>query len=278
MPVYRILQIRDDALHHLDRLHMEREKKLSDEIQRMQQQSRNNPSHQQLKHMWTLEAKLEGEFAYMRRLLRTEGFVVRSMSDFDGLDTNGNDYLDPDELQEFIRKRDGANMTNQILEKKTRELRQEVDQLGEGKVGRVDWLVYLAKLHWQVFQEDNVVEKMVEHITEYRVDFLGSKTIIAESVIAHPAVPRSVAQLARDPRNLSQTNTPGLLQPGMFGGTVGPSGVPLTENAISGYGGYGASWGNNVGIVEYSNMNTGKCCCLGSEVYGSVIGTGYGAR
>ena len=44
------------------------------------------------------------------------GFVNRTMSDFDGLDTDGSQKLDPKELQDFIKKRDGFATSFTIIE------------------------------------------------------------------------------------------------------------------------------------------------------------------
>lgn len=275
MAPYSLIRVREDALLMCDQLHEQRERKLVDELRQMKNRSANSSSasNQELRAMWTLEAKLEAQFAYMRRLMRTEGFVMRAMSDFDGFDLNANDSLDPEELQAFIKKRDGA-MATQSLEKKTRELRQEVDIDGDGKISRPEWLLYLTNLHWQVFQEDNVAEKMVEHITEFRTNAFGQKTTIAESVVEHPAVPRSDAK-GRDPRNL-QHNATASLQEGMFGGTIGPGGVPLQQNNPNLNGSY-SGWGGGYDIYEMGNLSSNKCCCLPGYGYGSAIGSGYGA-
>ena len=41
---------------------------------------------------------------------------MRSMSDFESLDTDGSNKLDPHELQEFIKKRDGFATKFTIVE------------------------------------------------------------------------------------------------------------------------------------------------------------------
>lgn len=256
MAPYSVIDVRDSSIEKLDYLHKDKERRLANEIQQMQSRLRGNPSNLELKNMWTMEAKLEAQFAYRRRLLRTEGFVVRSLSDFADLDTNGSGVLETAELQQFITMRDG-DMAAHILQKRVSDLRQEVeaeagrndDNQQSGKVNRVQWLLYLTNLHWKVFEEDNVVEQVTEHVKEYRTDFMNRKTLLKEDVIVHPGITRSKAQLeAPDSRTSAQ--------PGerLFSHTEGPGG-----------------WGSNYEILEITSPNYNKCCCLGP-----VYSSGYG--
>lgn len=247
MAPFRPERIRDECMILLDKLHKSREQKLVDELKQMQQRSRNNPSHQELMVMWTLEAKLEGQFAYMRRLMRTEGFVLRAMSDFDSLDLNGSNSLDPQELQDFLRKRDGQAVKMTILENRSRELLKELDVDGDGKVSRQEWLLYLTYLHWQSFQEDNVVERTVEHVKEYKPPppgQLAMQPVLIESVIEHPPISRSLVLQGQGNR----INQP--LKAGMFGNTGTGAMNP------------NVGWGGGFDVYEQINLASRKFCCL----------------
>lgn len=195
MAPYRAEYVRDETLEMLDRLQRERESKLAREISDMQRQTslktQKDATNSELKHMWGLEAKVEAQFAYMRRLVRTQGFVMRSMSDFDGLDIDGSDRLEPSELQEFIKKRDGFATKFTIIEARTRELLSDLDVDGDGKVSRMEWLLYMTYLHWQAFIEENVVEKVVEVTKEYKKDSKTGTPVLVENIVQHPPVMRS---------------------------------------------------------------------------------------
>jgi len=173
----------------LDRCQREREKRLVTEINDMQRRIRGTQTNAELKVMWGMEAKVEAQFAYMRRLIRTEGFVMRTMQDFDGLDTNASNKLEPDELQEFIKKRDGAAAKFTIVEVRTRELLKDLDVDGDGRVSRAEWLLYMTYLHWQAFIEENVVEKIVEVTKEYKND--KGVPVLVENIVQHPPTLRS---------------------------------------------------------------------------------------
>jgi len=190
MSVYNVEQMRDESLITLDRVHRERERKLTIEINEMTRQFANNPSNSELKMLWSMEAKVEAQFAYMRRLMRTQGFVMRTMADFDGLDTNGSNGLDPQELQAFVQKRDGAKTDLRIIQVRTRELLKELDIDNNGVVSRTEWLIYLAYLHWQAFLDECVVEKIIEVTKEYKTP-PGGTPVCVESITQHPPISRS---------------------------------------------------------------------------------------
>lgn len=190
MAPYNPEQVRDQTLVLLDRLHKERERRLILEINDMQRRFRDTPSNSELKLLWGMEAKVEAQFAYMRRLIRTEGFVMRTMSDFDGLDTNGSGRLEPSELQDFVKKRDGATTKFTILEVRAKELLKDLDVDGDGRVDRCEWLMYMTYLHWQAFIEENVVEKVVEVTKEYKNDKTGTPVLV-ENIVQHPPQLRS---------------------------------------------------------------------------------------
>lgn len=194
---YTPVQVRDQSLIMIDRLHREHEKKIAVEIEELQQRFASNPSNSELKMLWGIEAKGEAQFAYMRRLIRTEGFVMRAMLDFDGLDTNGSGFLEPGELREFIKKRDGAQLKEAQLELRASDLLRDLDISRDGKVSRLEWLIYLAFLHWQSFLDENVVEKIIEITKEYKTDPKTNQHVMVESVKTHPPIPRAhrLAQL-----------------------------------------------------------------------------------
>jgi len=210
---YNLAQVRDEALITLDRLHRERERKLTLEINEMTRQFANTPSNSELKMMWSLEAKVEAQFAYMRRLMRTQGFVTRTMADFDGLDTNGSNGLDPQELQAFVQKRDGAKTELRMIQARTRELLKEIDIDNDGLVSRTEWLIYLAFLHWQHFLDDCVVEKIIEVTKEYKNDTKGTPVCV-ESITQHPPISRSQRLATMGTRINTQNfgNSPGGVQ------------------------------------------------------------------
>jgi len=197
--------VRDETLVMLSKLHEEREKKLVSEIQDMQRNFRSLPSSADSKVMWGMEAKVEAQFAYMRRLVRTEGFVVRTMADFDALDTNSSGRLEPNELQEFIRKRDGGQTIFTLLDVRTSELMRDLDIDGDGRVSRSEWLLYMAYLHWQAFLEENVVEKVVEVTKEYKNDKSGTPVMV-ENIVQHPPVLRSTTTKPAKQGNLNTLN------------------------------------------------------------------------
>lgn len=190
MAVYNLAQVRDEALLTLDRLHRERERKLTVEINDMTRSFANNPSNSELKMLWSMEAKVEAQFAYMRRLMRTQGFVMRTMTDFDGLDTNGSNGLDPQELQAFVQKRDGSQTDLTVIQIRTRDLLKELDIDNDGVVSRTEWLIYVSFLHWQAFLDDCVVEKIIEVTKEYKNDNKGTPVCV-ESITQHPPISRS---------------------------------------------------------------------------------------
>lgn len=190
MALYNLASVRDEALITLDRLHRERERELSVEIDEWTQQFGYSAANAELKMMWSMEAKVEAQFAYMRRLMRTQGFVTRSMTDFDGLDTNGSNGLDPRKLQVFVKKRDGAATDSAVIETRTQELLKELDIDGDGVVSRTEWLIYLSFLHWQSFLDDCVVEKIIEVTKEYKKDNKGDHVCV-ESITQHPPIARS---------------------------------------------------------------------------------------
>lgn len=193
MAPYSPERVRDDTLLMLDRLHKERESRLVVEINDLQRRYR-NPGPTELKQMWGMEAKVEAQFAYMRRLIRTEGFVMRTMSDFDGLDRNGSGALSPEELQQFVSKRDGGvNTKHTILSVRANELLRDLDVDGDGLVSRKEWLMYMTYLHWQAFIEENVVENIVEVTKEYKNDKTGIPVLV-ENIVQHPPKLRGVAQ------------------------------------------------------------------------------------
>jgi hypothetical protein len=177
--------VRDEALVLVEKLHRGREQKLGLEINDLQHRCRHSPNNSELKYMWGLEAKVEAQFAFMRRLMRTEGFVMRTMADFDGLDIDGSDMLDPQELQEFVKKRDGFQTKFTIVDARARQLLSDLDVDGDGKVSRVEWIIYMTYLHWMSFTEETVVEKVVEVTKEYKNDKSGSPVMI-ESIVQHP--------------------------------------------------------------------------------------------
>lgn len=190
MAVYNLAQVRDEALITLDRLHRERERKLTLEINDITRGFANNPSNSELKMLWSMEAKVEAQFAYMRRLMRTQGFVMRTMSDFDGLDTNGSNGLDPQELQAFVQKRDGSQTDAKVIQIRARDLLQELDIDNDGVVSRTEWLIYVCFLHWQAFLDDCVVEKIIEVTKEYKNDNKGTPVCV-ESITQHPPISRA---------------------------------------------------------------------------------------
>lgn len=191
MAIYNLASVRDDALITLDRLHRERERKLRIEIDEWTQQFGYSASNAELKMMWTMEAKVEAQFAYMRRLMRTQGFVTRTMTDFDGLDTNGSNGLDPRKLQVFVQKRDGAATDSAVIETRAQELLKELDIDDDGIVSRTEWLIYLSFLHWQSFVDDDcVVENFIEVTKEYKKDNKGDH-VCFESITQHPPIARS---------------------------------------------------------------------------------------
>lgn len=185
MAPYLAHQVRDEAISMCERLRLNREHRLGMEIRDMQIRCRHDPNNSELKYMWGLEAKVEAQFAFMRRLMRTEGFVMRTMADFDGLDVNASGKLDPQELQDFVKKRDGHTTKFTIVEARSRQLLSDLDVDGDGKVSRVEWLIYMAYLHWMAFTEETVVEKVVEVTKEYKNDKSG-QPILVESVVQHP--------------------------------------------------------------------------------------------
>jgi len=163
MAPYRAAQVRDEALLLLDKLHRARETKLGIEINELQHRCRHCPNNSELKYMWGLEAK----------------------ADFDGLDKSGDDALDPAELQEFIKKRDGYQTKFTLLDARTRQLTEDLDVDGDGRVSRVEWLMYMAFLHWMSFTEETVVEKVVQVTKEWKNDKSGSPVMI-ESIVQLP--------------------------------------------------------------------------------------------
>lgn len=185
MAPYRAAQVRDEALLLLEKLHRDRERKLGTEINELQHRCRHCPNNSELKYMWGLEAKVEAQFAFMRRLMRTERFVMNTMADFDGLDTSGDNSLEPKELQEFIKKRDGYQTKFTLLDARTRQLTEDLDVDGDGRVSRVEWLMYMTYLHWMSFTEETVVEKVVQVTKEWKNDKSGSPVMI-ESIVQLP--------------------------------------------------------------------------------------------
>jgi len=190
MALYNLASVRDEALITLDRLQRESERKLSVEIDECTHQFGYSASNAELKMMWSMEAKVEAQFAYMRRLMRTQGFVTRTMTDFDGLDTKGSNGLDAKMLQVFVQKRDGASTDFAAIEKRTEELLKELDIDGDGVVSRTEWLIYLSFLHWQSFLDDCVVEKIIEVTKEYKKDKKGEHVCV-ESITQHPPIARN---------------------------------------------------------------------------------------
>jgi len=185
MAPYRVAQVRDEALLLLDKLHRAREKKLGIEINDLQHRCRHNPNNSELKYMWGLEAKVEAQFAFMRRLMRTERFVMNTMADFDKLDESGDGELEPEELQEFIKKRDGYQTKFTLIESRTQKMTEEIDVDGDGSVSRTEWLLYMTYLHWMSFTEETVVEKVVQVTKEWKNDKSGSPVMI-ESIVQLP--------------------------------------------------------------------------------------------
>jgi len=189
MQSYKPEQVRDETLTMLDRLQTEREQKLVVEIQTKQSQLGSRPANKELKVLWGMEAKVEAQFAYMRRLIRTEGFVVRTMGDFDSLDSNGSGRLEPAELQEFVKRRDGLGSKLTIVQARAKELLKDLDVDGDGRVSRTEWLLYMTYLHWQAFIEENVVEKVVEVTKEFKTDKAGHPVLV-ENIVQHQPVMR----------------------------------------------------------------------------------------
>jgi len=185
MAPYRTAQVRDEALLLLEKLHRARERKLGIEINELQHRCRHCPNNSELKYMWGLEAKVEAQFAFMRRLMRTERFVMNTMADFDTLDESGDNSLDPKELQEFIKKRDGYQTKFTLLDARTQKLTDELDVDGDGSVDRKEWLLYMTYLHWMSFTEETVVEKVVQVTKEWKNDKSGSPVMI-ESIVQLP--------------------------------------------------------------------------------------------
>jgi len=222
MALYNLASVRDEALITLDRLQRESERKLSVEIDECTHQFGYSASNAELKMMWSMEAKVEAQFAYMRRLMRTQGFVTRTMTDFDGLDTKGSNGLDAKMLQVFVQKRDGASTDFAAIEKRTEELLKELDIDGDGVVSRTEWLIYLSFLHWQSFLDDCVVEKIIEVTKEYKNDKKGTPVCV-ESITQHPPIARS-QRLATMGARISTEN---------FGrGAASPLSPPVNSSSV----------------------------------------------
>merc|ERR1740117_1018077 len=118
---------------------------------------------------------------------------MRTMSDFDGMDRNGSGRLSPEELQQFVSKRDnGVNTRHTILSVRANELLRDLDVDGDGLVDRSEWLMYMTYLHWQAFIEENVVENVVEVTKEYKNDKTGIPMLV-ENIVQHPPKLRGVA-------------------------------------------------------------------------------------
>lgn len=242
----------------LERLHRGRERKLGTEISELQHRCRHNPNNSELKYMWGLEAKVEAQFAFMRRLLRTEGFVMRTMADYDGIDLDGSNSLDPTELQEFVKKRDGYQTKFTLVDARARQLLTDLDVDGDGKVSRMEWLIYMAYLHWMHFTEETVVEKVVEVTKEWKNDKSGSPVMI-ESIVQHPGrqLPKPGEQRTAQQRQqdmpwldkVRQQITQTQQQSGGFGlGKAPPVVESLRQNADGSY----------VTTFEHNNPTFGK--------------------
>lgn len=216
MALYNLASVRDEALVLLDHLHRERERTLRLEIEQCTHLFGSSISNAELKMMWSMEAKVEGQFAYMRRLMRTQGFVTRTMTDFDGLDTKGTNGLDAKMLQVFVQKRDGGSTDSEVIKIRTEELLKELDIDEDGVVSRTEWLIYLSFLHWQSFLDDCVVEKIIEVTKEYKKDNRGDHVCV-ESITQHPPKARSerLANLGLiiNPKNVGHTADIQVLKP-----------------------------------------------------------------
>jgi len=185
MAPYRAAEVRDEGLMMLERLHRSRERKLGIELNELQMLCFHSPSNAELKHMWGLEAKVEAQFGFMRRLMRTEGFVMRTMADYDAHDLHGSNALDTQELQEFVKKRDGHQTKHTLVEARSQQLLSDLDVDRDGKVSRVEWLLYMAYLYWMSSNEETVVEKVVTVTKEHKSDNKGN-AVMVESIAQHP--------------------------------------------------------------------------------------------
>eukprot|EP00427_Karlodinium_veneficum_P059552 CAMPEP_0169393028 /NCGR_PEP_ID=MMETSP1017-20121227/49129_1 /TAXON_ID=342587 /ORGANISM="Karlodinium micrum, Strain CCMP2283" /LENGTH=73 /DNA_ID=CAMNT_0009496399 /DNA_START=8 /DNA_END=226 /DNA_ORIENTATION=+ len=73
------MAVRDEAIAMLEFLQRRREERFAVAVDSMYKRS-SNPSLQDLKVLWSSEAQAEAQFAYMRKLARTEGFLKRAMA------------------------------------------------------------------------------------------------------------------------------------------------------------------------------------------------------
>lgn len=257
---YNLAAVRDEAVITLDRLHRERERKLTLEIDDLTRAFGSNCSNTELKVLWSMEAKVEAQFAYMRRLMRTQGFVTRTMADFDGLDTNGSNGLNPAKLQAFISKRDGPSADLRLIATRAVELLKEVDIDSDGLVSRTEWLIYLAYLHWQAFLDDCVVEKIIEVTKEYKNDTKGTPVCV-ESITQHPPMPRSQRLATMGTRINSENFGRGGGQTLNMGAPSSAATSPTNRNKTERV--HQNADGTFVTTIEHTDLNViNKCGCF----------------
>lgn len=147
--------VRDETLRMLDKTQDAAERNQFQELETLRR-GKKEMTGIQVADFWHAEAKVAAQFAYMRRLIRTEGFVNQVMNDFNSLDSNRSGRLDVRELEEYLRNRDRLDYRlNQLMSNtkhpptNARTFLKDLDVDGDGQVSRSEWLMYVAYLHWQ---------------------------------------------------------------------------------------------------------------------------------
>mmetsp|Transcript_67129 Transcript_67129/g.119468 ORF Transcript_67129/g.119468 Transcript_67129/m.119468 type:complete len:179 (+) Transcript_67129:107-643(+) len=148
--------IRDDTLRLLNNTQDVAERQTMQEFEKLRRGTRNELSLREREECWHADAKVSAQFAYMRRLVRTEGFVSHVMGDFTELDLNKSGRLDIKELEDYLRNREMAGKGSKILfsnakvpPQSAKSFLSDLDIDGDGQVSRPEWLMYVAYLHWQ---------------------------------------------------------------------------------------------------------------------------------
>lgn len=178
MSHYDLMLVRDDTLRMMDITQESAERNQQIEMREIERRGYNNLSLGEMQDFWHSEAKVAAQFAYMRRLVRTEGFVAHVMEDFNALDSNRSGRLDAKELEDYLRGHERgrllmSNTANPPMNSRAFLADLDLDQ--DGYVSRAEWLTYVAYLHWQKNVSDTkVVERVIETLPEF--DRRGSAT------------------------------------------------------------------------------------------------------
>mmetsp|Transcript_136001 Transcript_136001/g.247437 ORF Transcript_136001/g.247437 Transcript_136001/m.247437 type:complete len:253 (+) Transcript_136001:92-850(+) len=202
--------VKEDCLDLMDRAQDARESNCLRELQEIT--SRRDLTLQERQDFWHEEARLAGQFAYMRRLARSATFVSSVMDDFVALDRDRSGRLDMKEIEDYLSGKESYKLLMSKSENaplKARDFLRDLDVDGDGAVSRAEWLMYVAYLHWSKNNDHiKIVEKIVEAEPQDRVDRDGHHVLKTERILQRGGTKSEMAEIVTNEiSNLQQAHT-----------------------------------------------------------------------